>query len=75
MPDTDPEKPDFGPTRGELLFRLALSLAGLALVAGAIALRGWPTGPAGFEALVITTLFFGGTAVWILHKLRGKPKS
>ena len=58
----------YGPTRGDLLFRLAVSLAGLAILAAAIAYRGWPRGPGGWEAVGIAGLFFGGTTVWTLKK-------
>ena len=60
----------FGPTRGDLMFRLLFSLGGLALVAGAVIVRGWPQGPGGWEAIGIATVFFGGTALWTLGKLR-----
>lgn len=59
----------FGPTRGDLRFRLAFSVAGLALLAGAIAYRGWPKGAGGWEAMGIAGLFFGGTCLWTLIKL------
>lgn len=57
------------PTRSELKFRLAFSLAGLAMMVGAILYRGWPPGIAMAEVLVITTAFFGGTAIWTIRKL------
>jgi len=53
----------FGPTRSELIFRLAVSLAGLALLAVALALRGLPEGPGLIEVVGVAGLFFGGTAV------------
>jgi len=59
----------YGPTRGDLKFRLAFSLAGLAAVVAAIAYRGWPQGPGGWEAIGITALFFGGTTLWTAIKL------
>ena len=43
---------------------MAFSLAGLALVGFALWWRGLPTGPAGFEAVVIAGLFFSGTLIW-----------
>ena len=52
-----------GPDRGELRFRLVVSLAGLALMAGALAFRGVPSGPAFVEIVVIAGAFFGGSAV------------
>ncbi|WP_299750226.1 hypothetical protein [uncultured Tateyamaria sp.] len=58
-----------GPTRGDLLFRFWFSLAGLSLLIGALIFRGIPQGPAGWEAIGLATLFFGGTLVWTLWKL------
>ena len=59
----------YGPTRGDLKFRLAFSGVGLVLLVSAIAYRGWPKGPGGWEAIGIATVFFGGTFVWTLIKL------
>lgn len=59
----------FGPTRGEMKLRLAISAAGLALLAGALVLRGVPTSAGGWEAVGIAALFFGGSAAWNLRKL------
>jgi xanthosine utilization system XapX-like protein len=59
----------FGPTRGELKFRLAFSLAGLALMIVALFYRGVPTGPAFVEVVGIAGLFFGGTAIWTARQL------
>ena len=58
-----------GPTRGDLLFRLGFSLIGLTLVGAALAYRGWPQGPGGWEAIGLGTAFFGGTLIWTLWKL------
>ncbi len=63
------QKPHFGPTRGELWFRVVVSLAGLGLVAVMVAVRGIPTGPGLVEALGIPLLLFGGTALWSGRKL------
>ena len=60
----------FGPSRSEIKFRLFVSLAGLALLVGAIAFRGLPRGPAMFEVVGIAGAFFGGTLIWSLMKLR-----
>lgn len=60
----------FGPSRAEIRFRLWASVAGLAFLACAIALRGFPKGPAMFEVIGIAGAFFGGTFVWSLLKLR-----
>jgi len=53
----------FGPSRGELKFRLAFSVAGLTLVLVALFYRGVPTGPAFVEVVGMAGLFFGGTAI------------
>ena len=63
-------KSKFGPSRPELLFRLGVSVAGLALLVAGIALRGLPKGPAMFETIGIAGLFFGGTLGWTAWKLR-----
>lgn len=63
----DPRR--FGPTRGELWFRLAFGLAGLAVLGLAIALRGFPTGPALVEVGGIAGVFLGGTVVWSAWRL------
>lgn len=59
----------YGPTRGELKFRLIASLGGLALMLFALFYRGIPTGPAFVEVVGIAGLFFGGTAIWSARKL------
>jgi hypothetical protein len=61
----------FGPTRGEIKLRLAISLAGLALLIGAYAFNGIG-GIASLEIGIIGTAFFGGSALWCLHKLTRK---
>ena len=65
----------FGPTRGDLKFRFGFSVAGLLLLSGAVAYRGWPQGPGGWEAIGIAALFFGGTLLWTLVKLVRKDHS
>ena len=63
----------YGPTRGELWFRLVAGLAGMALLIGAVSVRGMPTGPALFEVIGVGGLFFGGTvglSAWRLLKGR-----
>ncbi|MEO0390030.1 MAG: hypothetical protein AAF218_03725 [Pseudomonadota bacterium] len=65
----------FGPSRKDLMFRLAVSVAGLLLLIGAILYRGLPIGPAGWEAIGISTVFFGGTLAWTLWKLIKKDYS
>ncbi len=54
----------FGPSRGELWFRLIIGIAGLGFVIFAVTLRGLPTGPALFEVVGVGGLFFAGTVVW-----------
>ena len=61
----------YGPTRGEWVFRLVFSLAGLALLAGGLYYRrGEDFGPGAFEAIITALGFFGGTAIWSIRKLR-----
>ena len=59
----------FDPPRSELIFRLWVSIAGLAMLVGAVAYRGWPSGIAMFEVVVIAGGFFGGTLIWTIRKL------
>ncbi len=58
----------FGPTRGELWFRLGFALAGLALMAVAL-LRHGVQGVAWVEIVLLAGGFFGGTAVWSALRL------
>ncbi|MFN4155736.1 MAG: hypothetical protein ACK4HF_13860 [Paracoccaceae bacterium] len=60
----------YGPTRGEYMIRLVISLGGLCLLAAAIVLRGWPEGPGLIEVVGFAGLFFGGSAVMALRGLR-----
>lgn len=63
----------FGPTRGELKLRLAISIGGMTLLIGAYAINGIG-GIASLEIGLIGTAFFGGSALWCLHRLwHGKP--
>jgi hypothetical protein len=59
-----------GPSRKELWFRLCFSLFGLALVVLTVVLRGISNAAALVEVVGIAGLFFGGTAVWTILKLR-----
>lgn len=70
-----PDENKYGPSRGELKFRLYASLAGLALMAGALLFKGVPTGPAFFEVVIVAGGFFGGTALWTLWTLRRRAHS
>ncbi|MEL6617931.1 MAG: hypothetical protein AAFY39_10835 [Pseudomonadota bacterium] len=65
----------YGPSRGDLKFRLWFSVAGLAMLAGVLIYRGLPRDPAGYETIGLATLFFGGTFVWTLRKLIRKDHS
>jgi len=60
----------YGPTRGELQFRLATGIIGLVGLAAVVTWRGMPTGPAFFEIILIGGAFFGGTAVLSYRALR-----
>lgn len=48
-----------GPTRGELWFWLCVSVAGLGMMAAALAYRGLPVGPALVEVVGLAGLVFG----------------
>jgi hypothetical protein len=63
----DPRR--YGPTRGELWFRLGFAVAGLALLGVAVAVRGFPAGPAMVEVGGIAGVFLGGTLVWSARRL------
>ncbi len=56
--------------RREHRLRLAVSLAGFALMLVALLYRGVPRGPAIFEVVGMGGLFFGGSAVFSFLKLR-----
>jgi xanthosine utilization system XapX-like protein len=73
MPDDRPED-RFGPTRGELTFRLWVSIAGLALMVFALFHSGVPTGPGLVEVVGMAGLFFGGTAIWTARRLLRAPR-
>lgn len=62
-------KPNFGPRRGGLWFRVLVSLAGLGLLGVTLAVRGLPSGPVLVEALGVPLVFFGGTVLWDGRKL------
>jgi hypothetical protein len=61
----------FGPSRGEIKLRLAISLSGLAMLIGAYAFNGIG-GIASLEIAIIGTAFFGGSAIWCLVQLTRK---
>lgn len=59
----------FGPSRGELMFRAAISVFGLGFLALAFWLRGLPEGPGLIEVAGVGFAFFGGSfglSVWKL---------
>lgn len=62
----------FGPSKGELKLRLAISLGGLALLIAAYASNGI-SGIASLEIAIIGGAFFGGSAVWCAWQLRKGP--
>ncbi|AWD22214.1 hypothetical protein [Fuscovulum blasticum] len=59
----------YGPTRGELWFRLVVSVLGLAFLGAAIFLRGLPDGPALVEVVGVALALFGGTAIWTIKRM------
>ena len=58
------------PTKADLRFRLVFSLMGLLLMVLAVLYRGMPKGPAMVEIVGIASVFFGGTAIWSIRKLK-----
>ena len=64
----------YGPSRGELKFRLVASIGGLVLMLVALFYRGIPTGPAFVEVVGMAGLFFGGTAIWTARQLWRRPR-
>ncbi|MEM6889548.1 MAG: hypothetical protein AAF636_15605 [Pseudomonadota bacterium] len=64
-----PPQRKFGPTKGELQFRVGLSGSGLLALVAAVLYRGWPAGFAMIEVITIGALFFGGTLFFSLRKL------
>lgn len=62
----------FGPTRGELKLRLAISLFGLALLIVAYASNAI-SGIASLEIAIFGGAFFGGSTVWSIWQLRKGP--
>ena len=59
----------FGPSRGELIFRLVFSLAGLVMLGVLLAVRGIPEGPGLVEVVGLAGAFFGGTVVLSIRAL------
>ncbi|MEM6577424.1 MAG: hypothetical protein AAF678_02950 [Pseudomonadota bacterium] len=66
----------YGPSRGELRFRLIVGLLGVTLTLGAAVYIKSTSGAHLGELLVVGLGFFGGTAVhagWTLHKADHPP--
>ena len=59
----------YGPSKGELQFRLVVSILGLGVIAGIIITRGIPSGPALFEVIGVAGVFFLGTFIFALRGL------
>ena len=59
----------YGPTRGELKFRVAVSLFILVLMGAAMLIKGVPTGLVGIEMFLFCGGFALGTGGWSLWKL------
>lgn len=64
----------YGPTRGELQFRAVFSAFGLVAIGVLVAVRGVPKGPGLVEVFGIALLFFGGSLVHSLWRLRGSAE-
>lgn len=58
----------YGPSRGELIFRLVVSAAGFVVLVVALVMQGLD-GLAWLEVGLIGGLFLGGSAVWSAWKL------
>ncbi len=65
---------DYGPSRGELWFRIAIAVLGLCLIAYVVGVRGVPSGPALVEVVGFGGLFFGGTLYFAVRRLWKLPK-
>lgn len=59
----------YGPTRGELKFRIMVSILGLGLMGFAVWYRGIPHGPALVEVVGLASVFFGGTLIFSVRQL------
>lgn len=59
----------YGPTRGELQFRIVVSILGLCLMGFALWYRGVPDGPALVEVVGLASVFFGGTLILSVRRL------
>ena len=59
-----------GPTRRDLKYRVGFAIAGLGMTSGALAIRGLPAEPGGWEAVSVAMAFFGGTLIWAMRGLK-----
>jgi hypothetical protein len=59
----------YGPGPGELKFRIAVSIFGLALMIAAVWHSGMPEGPALVEVVGLGSVFFGGTLFFSIRRL------
>ena len=59
----------YGPSRGELWFRLLVGIIGFAFLTVVVTARGMPSGPALVEVVGFGGIFFGGTILWAAWKL------
>ncbi len=60
----------YGPSRGELKFRLCMGLFICGLLLATLLAKGVPTGLVGIELFVFAGAFGLGSVVWSLWKLR-----
>jgi hypothetical protein len=60
---------DYGPSRGELKFRIIVSILGLCFLAFVVFYRGMPSGPAMVEVVGLGGLLFGGTIFFAVRRL------
>jgi hypothetical protein len=65
---------DYGPSRGELKFRVVVGILGLCLMGYVVGVRGMPSGPALVEVVGFGGLFFGGTLFFAIRRLLKLPK-
>ncbi len=65
---------EYGPSRGELWFRVVVGIAGLIAVVAVTFAGGIPNSAALVEVLGIGGLFFGGTLFFAVRGLMRLPK-
>ncbi|KIT15372.1 hypothetical protein [Jannaschia aquimarina] len=69
MSEDPAPKRDFGPSQQETWIYLWVSVGGLALLAVALLTKGLANVMAG-EVVLMSLLFFGGTLIWAVRRLR-----